>query len=93
MTWQTSLLLISLALGPGQLVQAAANHPPRQQKTVKPKVDVIQGARRNTKLFMDFDAHTPNIDAILFNRDDFNDFHSIDSKQRLYYQKVEAKPK
>lgn len=49
--------------------------------------DVIEGERKNPNLFLQLDMGTPNMDTILFLRNNFNDFHQSDKDRRMIYRK------
>lgn len=48
--------------------------------------DVIQGERKNLDLFVQIDLGASHIDNVVFQRDNFNDFHQIDSRRRPRYK-------
>lgn len=57
------------------------------EKTGKPEVldfdaDVIEGQKKAPDIFLQTDVQKPSIDAVLYQRRHFNDFHAQDSKLR-----------
>ena len=69
----------------------------RQQRTSRgnagPKVldfdaDVIEGERKSPNLFLQMQVETPNLDSLLFQRSNFNDFHDLEKQRRPVYRKL-----
>lgn len=50
------------------------------------EADIIEGERKNPQLFLQLGAETPDLDAVLFQRKDFNDFHDVEKKRKPRYQ-------
>lgn len=44
--------------------------------------DVIEGQKKTPEVFFQMEVEKPALDAVLYLRKDFNDFHAIDSRQR-----------
>ncbi|MCM2280048.1 MAG: hypothetical protein NDJ89_18400 [Oligoflexia bacterium] len=44
--------------------------------------DVIEGQKKTPEVFFQMEVEKPSLDAVLYQRRDFNDFHAVDSKQR-----------
>lgn len=50
--------------------------------------DVIQGERKSPNIFVQLDVGNPNLDTVLFFRNNFNDYHSVDKDRRPSYRKA-----
>jgi hypothetical protein len=50
--------------------------------------DVIEGERQAPNLFLQLQVDTPNLDVLLYQRKDFNDFHALEKDRRPLYRKV-----
>lgn len=46
------------------------------------EADVIEGEKRRPDLFIQMESSAESLDAILYSRQDFNDFHELDRKWR-----------
>ena len=46
------------------------------------EADVIEGEKRRPDLFIQMESSAESLDAILYSRQDFNDFHEVDRKWR-----------
>ncbi len=46
------------------------------------EADVIEGERTAPSILIQMDLQSPNLDTLVFQRKNFNDFHSIDMKRR-----------
>jgi hypothetical protein len=44
--------------------------------------DVIEGEKKVPELFLQTDVQRLSLESVLYQRKNFNDFHSVDSKQR-----------
>ena len=55
------------------------------------EADVIEGERKNPNVFIQLDIGTPNLDTVLFQRNNFNDFHAQDKNRRPLLQSRESK--
>ena len=55
------------------------------------EADVIEGERKNPNVFIQLDIGTPNLDTVLFQRSNFNDFHAQDKNRRPLLQSRESK--
>ena len=55
------------------------------------EADVIEGERKNPNVFIQLDIGTPNLDTVLFQRSNFNDFHAQDKNRRPLLQTRESK--
>lgn len=53
--------------------------------------DVIEGERKTPSVFLEIGAENPTMDSVIFQRNDFNDLHSLDSKRRQQYQPLYSK--
>lgn len=49
--------------------------------------DVIEGERKSPNLFLQMAVDTPNLDVLLYQRKDFNDFHNLEKNRRPIYRK------
>jgi len=50
------------------------------------EADVIEGERSSPSILIQMDLQSPNIDTLVFQRKNFNDFHQIDMKRRSKYR-------
>jgi hypothetical protein len=50
------------------------------------EADVIEGERVAPNLFVQMDLGAPNMDTLMFQRKNFNDFHAIDMKRKPKYR-------
>lgn len=50
------------------------------------EADVIEGERVAPNLFVQMDLGSPNMDTLMFQRKNFNDFHAIDMKRKPKYR-------
>lgn len=50
--------------------------------------DVIEGERKSPDLFLQLHVDTPNLDTLLYQRRNFNDFHAVEKNRRPHYRKV-----
>lgn len=48
--------------------------------------DVIEGERTGPSLLVQMDLQAPNLDMLVFERKNFNDFHGIDMKRKPKYR-------
>jgi hypothetical protein len=55
---------------------------PVNPKTIDFEGDVIEGQKKAPDLFLQVEDQKLNLDSVLYLRQDFNDFHAVDSKQR-----------
>jgi hypothetical protein len=46
---------------------------------------VIEGELKRPQLFLELGTDIKDYNSVLLQRDDFNDFHALDMKQRLKY--------
>lgn len=49
------------------------------------------GARKSSPLFTGLGSGDNSMDSIVFKRSDFNDFHNVQMKQRVYVQSADGK--
>lgn len=49
------------------------------------ETDVIEGEKRDPGIFLQFEAHAPTLEAVIFQRNNFNDLRSNRSRRRLRY--------
>ena len=55
------------------------------------EADVIEGEKRKPDLFLQMEGSTNNLDAILYSREDFNDYHEVDRRWRPRFRKMKGK--
>ena len=70
----------------------SAPHPKAAGEKNKPGVldfeaELIEGERKSPDLFLQLQSGTPNLDAIMFQRTNFNDFHNIEKRRRPLYRR------
>ena len=52
------------------------------------EADVIEGEKRKPDLFLQMEGDVGSLDAILYSREDFNDYHESDRKWRPRIHKL-----
>jgi hypothetical protein len=57
------------------------------------EADLIEGERKRPDLFLQIGSQKLSLDAILYRRNDFNDFHKDDKNRRPAYLLVKPKTK
>jgi hypothetical protein len=73
--------------------EASPNPPPTATKgkakagVLDFEAELIEGERKSPDLFLQLQSGTPNLDAILFQRTNFNDFHNIEKHRRPLYRR------
>jgi hypothetical protein len=50
------------------------------------EVDVVEGQRLAPKVFTDLETEPMDLDALVYQREDFNDFHAVEKGRRLRFQ-------
>ncbi len=55
------------------------------------EADVIEGEKRKPDIFLQMEGSTNNLDAILYSREDFNDYHELDRRWRPRFRKLKGK--
>lgn len=63
----------------------------KKQSKSSPKVidfeaEIIEGERKTPTLFLQIGLEKPTMDAVLYQRKDFNDFHAVTKDRRPVYQ-------
>jgi hypothetical protein len=91
---------IAFAQAPSTEGSRTPAEPPRQstpaptiKRSTAPNVldfesDVIEGERKSPDLFLQLQVDTPNLDVLLYQRKDFNDFHELEKSRRPIYRKT-----
>lgn len=64
----------------------------KPQSTSSPKVldfeaDIIEGERKLPSLFLQMEIETPNLDAVIYRRKNFNEFHVLEVDRKPLYKK------
>lgn len=72
------------------LIQWVPGHA-EQANTLDFEADVIEGEKRKPDLFLQMEGSTNTLDAILYSREDFNDYHEVDRRWRPRFRKVKGK--
>lgn len=49
------------------------------------EADVVEGERQVPDIFLQSEVASPSLDAVLFKRKNFNDFHSLELKRKPVY--------
>ena len=91
------LALISLR-GLAQAVDSEEQELESAEKQLSPKTkikakvldfeaEVIEGERKIPNLFLQMEIETPNLDAVMFRRKNFNDFHVVEVDRKPLYKK------
>lgn len=79
-------ILLALALSGTSSAAFAKKKPPSaSQKTIDLEAGIIKGRRLRPKIFLEFESSTPPVSAVIFKREDFNDYHEQDVKARLRF--------
>ena len=55
------------------------------------EAEVIEGERKTPNLFLQLEAETPNLDTVLFQRENFNDFHLLEKARKPRYRSTRGK--
>lgn len=77
---------------PAKAISAKSNSAkPSSPKVLDFDADVIEGERKTPSVFLEIGTENPTMDSVIFNRNDFNDFHALDSKRRQQYQPLYSK--
>jgi hypothetical protein len=50
--------------------------------------DVIEGERQSPNLFLQLQVENPDLDVLLYQRKDFNDYHALEKDRRPVFRKV-----
>jgi hypothetical protein len=89
-----SLLLVRSASAAGP-DKAAKEKAPERSNVLNFDADVIQGERKRPDLFIQLGGATTNMEAVLYGRQNFNDFHAVDQVLRPSFYEVPrgTKPK
>ncbi len=53
------------------------------------EADVIEGERKLPSLFLQMEIETPNLDAVIYRRKNFNEFHVLEVDRKPLYKKPE----
>jgi hypothetical protein len=92
---QLGLLILTL-IGINESLYAEASKAKSQTKSTEVtkaksnvldfEADVIEGERVAPSLFVQMDLGAPKLDTLMFQRKNFNDFHSIDMRRKPKYR-------
>jgi hypothetical protein len=85
----------AIAQDEGFLPSAAPQMPPARPGSSRPEVldfegDVIEGQKKAPELFLQLDVEKADLSSVLYDRRDFNDFHTVDSKRRPKFSEPKA---
>lgn len=81
------LLIVLLFFGIG--VQSLAQSPKSGKSNPELldfDADVIEGEREAPALFVQMDIQTPKMDTLVFQRNNFNDFHLVEKNRKPWYR-------
>lgn len=59
----------------------------RQGKVLDFETEVIEGQRKAPQLFLQMDVGTPDLDAVMYLRGNFNDFHAVERNRKPLYRR------
>lgn len=77
------LPMVSFSQSGTKKPKAATAPPPSSSSNVLDfDADVIEGERTAPSILIQMDLQSPNLDTLVFQRKNFNDFHLIDMKRR-----------
>lgn len=51
------------------------------------ETEVIEGQRKAPQLFLQMDVGTPDLDAVMYLRSNFNDFHAVERNRKPLYRR------
>ncbi|MBX3018384.1 MAG: hypothetical protein KF767_10870 [Bdellovibrionaceae bacterium] len=51
------------------------------------ETEVIEGQRKAPQLFLQMDVGTPDLDAVMYLRGNFNDFHAVERNRKPLYRR------
>lgn len=60
-------------------------------KVIDFEAEIIEGERKTPTLFLQIGLEKPTMDAVLYQRKDFNDFHIVTKERRPSYQAPDKK--
>ena len=89
---KSQIMLIAVAsvfLFSGQVLgKAGSKSNEKIDNVLDFEADIIEGERMNPNLFLQLEVDKPNLDTVIYLRNDFNDFHKGDSRRRPKYQET-----
>lgn len=59
----------------------------RSGKVLDFETEVIEGQRKAPQLFLQMDVGTPDLDAVMYLRGNFNDFHAVEKNRKPLYRR------
>lgn len=86
-TW---ILVFSLGFAPAviALQDSESIEPSRDGgKMLDFEAEVIEGQRKSPQLFLQMDVGTPDLDAVMYLRQNFNDFHAVERNRKPLYRR------
>jgi hypothetical protein len=85
----TTLFGMSGFCGDGSTKRSKAPLPssaPKTSNILDFDADVIEGERSGPSILVQMDLQAPNLDTLVFQRKNFNDFHLIDMRRKPKYR-------
>lgn len=80
------LLFVLLLIGTQALAQAPKSSGKSNPELLDFDADVIEGEREAPALFVQMDIQTPKMDTLIFQRNNFNDFHVVEKNRKPWYR-------
>ena len=87
LAWRRSGILFAIAVQCMGLSSVRAD----ESNILDFEADVIEGEKRKPDLFLQMEGSSNNLDAILYSREDFNDYHELDRRWRPRFRKMKGK--
>lgn len=79
------LFVITLPIStPAQKTSPSA----KNEKVLDFDAEVIEGQRKAPQLFLQMDVGTPDLDAVMYLRQNFNDFQAVEQNRRPLYRRA-----
>lgn len=60
---------------------------PKDGKILDFEAEVIEGQRKAPQLFLQMDVGTPDLDSVMYLRQNFNDFHAVEKNRKPLYRR------
>lgn len=82
--WFSGILILCplVSLSQSEVKKPKAAAAPSSSNIMDFEADVIEGERTAPSILIQMDLQSPNLDTLVFQRKNFNDFHLIDMKRK-----------
>lgn len=82
------VLWAALVLTVPVYAQKTAKPAAAEEKVLDFEAEVIEGQRKAPQLFIQMDMGTPDLDAVMYQRNNFNDFHAVEKNRKPRYRRA-----